>query len=550
MTRTDADPSLKTHGSTLDHTAPTLAIWLDRVAEQFGEHAAVSSLTETRSYADLAAASRRAAYGLAATGVNKGTHVGILLPNSADWLIAAWASWRLGAVVVALNTLWTARELELALRTADVHILVAATRFLRHDYRAALGELGIPTEKRELLSPVLPALRKIIWWGSDALHGGVQWEEVTQARAATTSWLEAMAHQTVTCDRAAIFFTSGTEAQPKAVVHTHGSMLAAARGIGERLGLDATDRSWAYLPFFFAGGLVGFALATLGRGGTLLLQAVFDADEAISLMEQHGCTTFFGWPHQAEAIARHPRFDRKKLGIRKGPGAQAPWAARIFADDHNAVSSWGMTEAGPMASVCAWTDPLDKRCSTHGRPLPGVEICIADPDRGNPQSPGTQGEVWIRGATVMETYYRRRWQECFDERSFFHTGDLGWFDEDGFFHFAGRRREVIKTAGVNVAASEVESALMEHPGIALAVVVPVSDPERGETVAAFLVAVGAPPAETELVHFCRARLASYKVPRHFFFVAAEDLPSAGTGKYDKRALRQRAEQWLAAAAER
>lgn len=525
-----------------ESTALTLSAWLDELAARYAQHRAICTRAATCSYAELAAASRRVACGLAQMGVNKGTHVGILLPNGADWLIAAWASWRLGAVVVALNTLWTARELERALRIADVQVLIAATHFLRHDYRAALAGLGVPLDQRELFVPSLPALRTILWWGDEVAEGAAGWNELACDEQRRSSWLEAIQQQCVPCERAAIFFTSGSEAEPKAVVHTHSSILAAARGIGERLGIEEGDRSWAYLPLFFAGGLVAFALATLGRGGTLLLQPVFDADEAISLMQEFGCTTFFAWPHQAEAIARHPRFARNQIGIRKGPGAQASWAGRIFADGHCAVSSWGMTEAGPMASVSAWSDPAERRGGTHGRPLPGVEIRIVDPDSGHPLPPGAQGEVCIRGATVMETYYGRRWQDCFDEQGFFHTGDLGWLDAEGFFHFAGRRREVIKTAGVNVAASEVEAILMEHPQVSLAVVVPVGDAERGETIAAFVVARGERPAAEELTRFCRARLASYKVPRHFFFVRLEELPSAGSGKYDKQALRRRAEQ--------
>ncbi len=523
-----------------------MARWLDELAAHFRNQPAVITGEAARSFADLAREARRLALALAELGVNKGTHVGVLLPNSPDWLVAAWATWRLGAVLVPLNTLWTAAELERALRLADVQFLLSATRFLRHDYVAVLTALGLEAGASARPHPRLPALRRVVWWGENPPAGALSWADLVPKGAASDEWLQAMEQQVHPSEPAAIFFTSGSEAEPKAVVHTHASVLAAARGIGERLGLTAQDRTWAYLPFFFAGGLIAFALASWGRGAALLLQEVFDPERAVRLMEQYGCTVFFAWPHQAEAIARHPRFEPARFGIRKGPGAQAAWAPRIFAEPHHAVSSWGMTEAGPLACCSAWDDPVPRRTETHGRPLPGVELCIVDPDTGEPLPSGETGEILIRGATVMESYYRRRPHECFDERGFFRTGDLGWVDGEGYLHFIGRRREVIKTAGVNVAPAEVEAVLSTHPQVALAVVVPVTDPERGENVAAFVVPAAntEPPGEQALAEFCRSHLAAYKVPRHFFFVAREELPSTGSGKYDKRALRHKAEALL------
>jgi fatty-acyl-CoA synthase len=519
--------------------------WLADRAAHFRDAPAVLTSRRTFTYAEIEHASTEFALALAKRGVRAGDHVGVLLPNSAEWLAIAWATWRLRAVLVPLNTLWSGPELGHALRQADVHFLVAARTFLRHDYTSKLGSLGIPSTTGAISLAGFPALRAVLWADEFVAFPAPERPLVQRQCGADLQWLTALAGEARGCERAAIFFTSGSEAAAKAVVHTHASMLAAATGIAQRLGLTPRDRTWAYLPFFFAGGLVAFALASLGAGAALLVQEVFDPEEAVALMERYGCTTLFAWPHQAEAIARHPRFDRQRIGIRKGPGAQAPWAERIFAEPHAAVSAWGMTETGPLACVCAFDDPLEVRKTTHGRPLPGVEVAIADPDSGDELPRGARGEILVRGATLMESYYRRRPQDCVDARGFFHTGDLGWLDEQGFLHFAGRMREVIKTAGANVSPSEVEAVLCEHPGVALAVVVPVSDPERGENVAAFVVAAGIAPSEEELSNFCRSRLAAYKMPRHFFFVEREELPSAGSGKYDKRALRRRAEELLA-----
>jgi len=313
-------------------------------------------------------------------------------------------------------------------------------------------------------------------------------------------------------------------------------MLRAADNVADRLGLTAEDRTYGYLPLFFNGGLVAVCLATLSKGGAVLLQDVFDPGSALRIMERHRCTTFFGWPHQAEALIHHPSFDAKKLAIRKGPGANAKWADKLFPPDHTAVGTWGMTETGPMAASARYDDPLSVRSGTHGRPMPGLEIRIVDPATNQPLQATVEGEIVVRGTSLMRTYYRQAPQDCFDGEGYFHTGDCGRLDEKGYLHFIGRIRDVIKTAGVNVAAAEVEAVLMSHPAIKVAHVVPVPHPTRGENVAGFIVQRDPGCTEPDLIEYCRSRLASYKVPRHLFFVAERELPVLGSGKVDRRRL--------------
>jgi acyl-CoA synthetase (AMP-forming)/AMP-acid ligase II len=202
-------------------------------------------------------------------------------------------------------------------------------------------------------------------------------------------------------------------------------MLRAADNVGDRLGLTADDSTYGYLPLFFNGGMVGVALATLSRGGTVLLQEVFDADETLRLLERHRCTTLFAWPHQAEALIRHPGFERARLSIRKGPGANASWAAALFQPDHQAVGTWGMSETGPMASSSRWDDAPADREGAHGRPMPGLDLRIVDPDSNQVLPADREGEIVVRGSSVMRTYYKRDPAECFDAEGFFHTGDCG-----------------------------------------------------------------------------------------------------------------------------
>jgi fatty-acyl-CoA synthase len=526
----------------------TVGALIDALAREHGDRPALLSSDGQVSYAELARQSNHMAKGLARLGVSKGTRIGVLMPNSPQWLACAFGALKLGALLVPINTLYRRPELEYALRSADVAVLITVSRFLRHAYTEMLREICPELNGTDpvLAAVQLPALRRAVVAGDPRPPAALDLEAVRQAGASLSDdWVAAMQSRVVPADGAAVFFTSGTTAAPKGAVHTHASVLRAAGNIADRLGLTADDRTWGYLPFFFAGGFVAVALATLSRGGAVLLQEVFDAGAALALMAQHGCTTFFAWPHQAEALITHPDFSRTALRLRKGVGANTKWAERLYQPGHQAVSTWGMTETGPMAAASRFDDPLPVRAGAHGRPMPGLEFRIAEPDSGRPLGPNEEGELLVRGNSVMTHYYGMSPAECFDADGFFHTGDLARLDAAGLLHFIGRIKDVIKTAGVTVAAAEVEATLQQHPGVEWACVTAVPHPTRGESVAAFVVRRDACTA-AELAAFCRDRLAAYKVPRHIFFCAANDLPLLGSTKVDKRALRALAAERLRA----
>jgi fatty-acyl-CoA synthase len=526
----------------------TIGHRLKALAATHGKNPALIFDDQALSFAELAADARRVASALAALGAGMGTRVGILMPNNPDFLRCAFGAWRLGAVVVPINTLFRGGELAYALRHADVTVLFMVSRFLRNHYLRMLVELcpELAQSPGPLRADALPCLRHVICLSYDMPTGAVAWEDfLASGEPDSTPWSVASLDAVAPTDDAAIFFTSGSTAAPKGVVHTHASILQAADNVGDRLGLTADDRTYGYLPLFFNGGMVGVALATLMRGATVLLQEVFDADETLQLLGRHRCTTLFAWPHQVEALIRHPKFDRDALGIRKGPGANSKWAEKLFRPDHQAVGTWGMSETGPMASSSRWDDPLADRAAAHGRPMPGLELRIVDPDSGQPLPADNDGEIIVRGSSLMRTYYKRDPSECFDAEGFFHTGDCGRLDTRGWLHFAGRIKDVIKTAGVNVAAAEIEAVLMQHPGVKVAHVVPVPHPSRGENIGAFVVRSDLGCSSADLQTHCREALASYKVPRHLFFVDEGDLPTLGSGKVDRQALRARAAELAA-----
>jgi len=518
----------------------TLAARLEAIATTYSARPALIFQDRAVSFARLAADARAAAAALARLGVSKGTRVAILMPNRPDWLRCAFGIWHLGAILVPINTLFRATELAHALRHADVTVLLAVSRFLNHDYQAVLADLcpELDRPERPIRSAALPCLRSVVLDGEPRPRGAIAWNDlIAWGHGTPDKWPSAAREAVVPSDDAAIFFTSGSTATPKGVVHTHAGLLQSTDNVADRLGLDSDDRTWGYLPFFFNGGLVGVALATLFRGGAVLLQEVFDAAETFSLMQQHGCTTLFAWPHQVEALIRLPNFDRSKLRIRKGVGANTPWAAKLYPPDHHAVSAWGMTETGPMAASSRFDDALALRVSAHGRAMPGLDIRIVDPETGRPLPANVDGEIIVRGSSLMRTYYKHSPADCFDADGFFHTGDCGRLDETGHLHFLGRIKDVIKAAGVSVAAAEIEAVLLAYAGIKIAHVVPVPDPTRGENIAAFVVAGDTPCTEEEILAHCRSNLASYKVPLHVFLCREDELPTLGSGKVDRRQLR-------------
>ena len=517
----------------------TLPALLDAVAARRPADEAFISPRRRATYAELRDDSLAIGRGLAARGVGRGTRVGLLMPNRAEWLATAFGVWRCGGILVPLSTLSRPRELAHCLRTADVALLVAVRGFLRHDYEAMLDEIapGLGSRPAALFDAALPALRDVVWVDDDPA------DAVRSLAAPGTAlggeWPGALTARVAPADPATVTFTSGTTSEPKGAVHVHRALCRAASDVGATLGIDASDRTWGYLPFFFNAGLVAVALATLARGAGVVATEVFEPGEALELLEAERCTVFFGWPHQAEALIQHPRFASTKLALRKGVGANVPWAARLYPPDHHAVATWGMTETGPMFTAWPATAPIELRASGHGAPVAGREVRICDPESGEPVGVGTTGEICVRGPSLFSHYDGLSPRDCFDEHGYFHTGDLGRLDERGTMHFLGRIKDVIKTAGANVAAAEVEATLLRHPAVGAAHVVPVPAGPRGEDVAAFVVP-SRPVEPAALLEHCRTELASYKVPRHLWLRREDDLPLRGSGKVDKASLRAEA----------
>ena len=520
-------------------------------ARRFGEREALVWGDVRWSYGELARQSTGVAEGLRTLGVQPGEPVGVLLPNWPEFFAAVAGITALGGVAVCLNTMATESELGFYLRHAGVKRLIYTPRFLKHDYDAMLSRIS--SGEAAGGGPPLPLVERVaVLRDGVALPDGARaWQDVVRPHADGADRLAALAagHDGLRDMRAVMFFTSGSTAQPKAVLHAHRALVHQAFVASAAFGLDANDASWGCLPMFFAGGFVIIALITFARGGKVVLQDHFEAGRALDLMERERITFYAGW-QLAPALCEHESFPRRRLSLRKGIYASVAAAEKLLPADNVTVGAYGLSETATLVCAGRWTDAAELRQRGFGRPLPGVEMRVVDPETRQPCAPGDVGELLVRGPSLMLGYLGVPASDSFDAEGFFRTGDYGRLDETGTLRFDGRLKEVIKTAGVNVAAAEVEACIEGLSDVAAAYVVPVPHAVRGENVGAFVV----PRAGTTLdvaaiLEHCRKEMASYKVPRHVFALSAADVPRTGTQKVDKPRLRKVAAEQAGGAAD-
>jgi acyl-CoA synthetase (AMP-forming)/AMP-acid ligase II len=505
--------------------SPTVAEILRHQARSRGDHPLLVCDGDRISYADADRRSAELARGLIARGAGKGTHVGLLYPNGAAFVVGMLAAARIGAVVIPFSTFVTAREMREQLVDSDVEILLAAASFRSHDYVQRLGEVlshaEIDSEKR-LFVAATPQLRHVIV-NTERVHG--------LGEAVDPALLEALEDDVEGSDPLAIVYTSGSTSTPKGVVHTHAALLGHQRNLNEIRGLTADDRLFCNSPFFWIGGFAFGLLATLLAGSTLVCSNATDAGKTLDLLEAEKPTMTNGFAAGIAHLADHPSFAARNLSsMRRGNlyPIMAPDARP--ADPELRHNMLGMTEAGSVVLISGdESDQPENRRGSFGKPAPGFETMIVDPD-----SAGV-GELCLRGPYLMQGYYKRSREECFDADGWFHTGDLVRADADGFRYFVGRRSAMIKTSGANVSAAEVEKAIARVTG-AEAHVVGIPDTERGELVAAVIVQPGLD--EAALRERLKEELSAYKIPKRFFTLSRAEIPLLSSGKVDTQQLKK------------
>lgn len=500
------------------------------------EALAVVDGDERLTYAELDQRVNEAACGLSHLGLRRGASLGLLCTNRWEWLCAALGAQRLGARVATFNTFAKAWDLEYMLGHSRAQILVCVDRFRARDYRETLAEL-IPAlmAPGPLRSERFEHLREVVVIGETGpLEGARSFGGLLVNEPGAPAELRSAV------DDAFVLYTSGSTARPKAVPLQHYGLIENGFHIGERMGLSREDRVFLSAPLFWAYGAANALPATLTHGGQLVLQAAFEPEEAVDLIDKHACTAIYTLPNMTGAILgaagfRPERVASLRTGLTLGSEAEFLQAAQVLGAER-ICNIYGGTETYGNCCVtpCEW--PLERRATGQGPPLPGVRVRIADPDTGELLPAGSVGEIQVIG------YVTRGYLDdasgagaAFGEDGWFRSGDLGWLDEENTIHFSSRATEMIKTGGINVAPREVEEFLSMHPDVHQAAVVGAPDDRLAEVVVAFVVPrPGATPSSDELRSFCAQRIAAYKVPSRVHVV--EELPMTDTGKLARRRM--------------
>ena len=514
----------------------TLPDLLDEMAARHPGREAVVGTSGRLTYGQWRTRARDLARGLHRLGVHRGDKVALLMPNRAEWLVVDFAVTLLGATLVPISTWSRPRELEYVLNHCDASTLVTVDRFLGQDYLATLAEMA-PGSAR------LPRLRRVVALGGERRPGLTRFEDLTDlGRDVTDAEIDAAQRALTPEDIAYILYTSGTTSTPKGVQLQHRGLIENMWNIGERQRLTADDRMWMGISLFWGFGCENALLAVMTHGGAVVLQEQFEAGEALALIERERCSVYYGTPNIALALWEHPDRAHSDLrSLRTGAAIGSPQAMRMVMEvgAREICNVYGLTECYGNCAVTDAHDTVDVRLHTVGRPLPGMDVRVVDPETRRELPPGEVGEIVIRGY-MTPGYYKdpQKNAEAFDADGFFRSGDFGTFDDDGRLRFRGRLKEMVKTGGINVAPLEVEEVLASHPVVEQVYVIGLPDPRREEVLAAVVVLKEGGDVSAEALRvFCRERLAAFKVPHVFRFAKRAELPVTATGKVQKVKLR-------------
>jgi fatty-acyl-CoA synthase len=429
------------------------------------------------------------------------------------------------------------------------------------DFVATLYQLvpELRTQPRgELRAPRYPRLKRVLFLGPEKHRGLYAMPEVMALDCTVTPEAYQARQRELSCrDVVNMQYTSGTTGFPKGVQLTHRNILNNGYWIGANQHLSAQDRVCIPVPLFHCFGCVLGVMACVNHGATMVILEKFDPVNVMMSVERERCTALYGVPTMFIAVLEHPLFPRFDFGtLRTGIMAGSPCPAKTMAECvermHMAEVTicYGLTESSPVMTQTRFDEPdLDRKCTTVGRALPGVEVAVIAPETGEIVAPGQPGELCCRGYLNMNGYYNlpAETAACIDPNGWLHSGDIGVMDAEGYYKVTGRLKDMIIRAGENIYPKEVEEFLHNMEGISDVQVVGVPSRTHGEEVAAFVILrSGAALAEADIQDFCRGRIAWHKIPRFVAFVAA--FPLTASGKIQKYKLReQAAELWPAAA---
>jgi long-chain acyl-CoA synthetase len=475
------------------------------------------------SYGELDVATDTVAASLAARGVSRGQSVGLMLPNVPEFVIAYFGLLKAGAVVVPMNPLLKAPEVAHYLGDSDARTLITWEGSAAEALRGA-AEVG------DVQSYVVGRP------GAEPPQGARGFGELLQGGAAYDM------EPTDADDTAVLLYTSGTTGRPKGAELTHFNLFMNCHIVGMLFGVREDDVVLGMLPLFHAFGQSSVMNVVIHFGGTLTLLPRFEPAKALEVIQRERVTVFSGVPTMFFAMLNFPELDRydiSSLRVSSSGGASLPGEVLDAFEERFGISileGYGLSETSPTATFNRSVE--ERKVYSIGKPIWGVEARIFDEnDRELPRGKDSVGEIVLRGHNVMKGYYKN--PEATAEAlkgGWFHTGDLGYRDEDGFFFIVDRKKELIIRGGFNVYPREVEEVLYSHPAVVEAAVIGVPDERLGEEVMAVVaLKPGQQATEEEIVGFCKERVAAYKYPRSVRFL--DELPKGATGKIAKKELK-------------
>ena len=544
----------------------TIGDMLDRQAERFADRdALVHFETGARyTYSEFRDEVDRVARGLMALGVQRGHHVGIWSTNYSEWVLTQFATAKIGAVMVNINPAYRTHELAYVLEQSEANALILIGKFRNSDYADMVNEV-VPELKDsnpgELSTSRLPYLHNVVYIPPQGSGGSAEtppgmwsWNQMV-SRHAEISGAELAERQACSRpdDPVNIQYTSGTTGNPKGAMLTHHNLVANAVYVGDCIELTEEDRLCIPVPFYHCFGCVMGNLGCITHGSAIIVPAEhFDPLKTLQALEQERCTALYGVPTMFIAQLGHPEFDSFEIpSLRTGIMAGSPCPIEVMRQvidrmgAHQMTIAYGQTEHSPVITQTFTSDSIERRVSTVGKVLPGVEARIVDPETGEVLGPDTQGELQARSSMVMLGYYNmpEATASAIDEEGWLHTGDLATVDEDGYYNITGRLKDMIVRGGENVYPREVEEFLYTHPKVSDVQVIGVPDERMVEEVMAWVMLKPGETADPEEIReFCRGKIAHYKIPR--YVKVATEFPMTVTGKIQKFRMREMAVEEL------
>jgi acyl-CoA synthetase (AMP-forming)/AMP-acid ligase II len=483
----------------------------------------------TITYAALRGVVDHTAAGLAALGIVKGDVCAIFAANSPEYVVAVLATARLGAIATTASPAYTKDDLQKQLKDSAARILFTSAALAPVWAKAVVG-----TDVERVVTFDPPG-------GAEPEQSAV---EVIPFDVLSVERRTPPSVAISPDDVVALPYSSGTTGLPKGVMLTHANLIANILQVdGSGHYIDGEDTTIAFLPFFHIYGLTILVFMSLWAGATVVVMPKFELEPYLGLVERHRATLLHVVPPIVVALAKHPAVaGRDFSSVRKLFSGAAPLGAELIGQCTRRIGcvlqqGYGMTEASPATHITSDHTARTKPGSI-GCPVASTESRVVDPETGRDVEPGRDGEIWVRGPQVMRGYFKRpdETRATLDADGWLHTGDLGHADADGDFYVVDRLKELIKYKGLQVPPAELEAALLSHPAVADAAVVPLADAESGEIPRAFVVLKGATTADALMRHVAE-RVAPYKKVRRIDFIDA--IPKSPAGKILRRLLRDR-----------